>query len=50
MHAGLQIGFFELCALPLFTALSAVLPATLHMQNAAMDNYYRWLSQAEPRT
>lgn len=38
----MQVGFFEVVALPLFGTMAKVLPAAQHMLRAAQDNYSRW--------
>lgn len=41
----LQVGFFELVALPLLTQMTAVLPGAQAMLDKANKNYLMWRAQ-----
>ena len=40
----LQVGFFEICAMPLFRSYVELLPAAQPMLDAVKANYNKWLS------
>ena len=41
-----QVGFFEIVALPLFSAYTAMIPASKPLLDAAMSNYHFWHASA----
>lgn len=44
----LQVGFFEICAMPLFRSYVELLPAAQPMLDAVKTNYNRWLGMHNP--
>ncbi len=46
MSYAVQVGFFEIVALPLFSAYTSMLPAAKPLLDAAMSNYHFWHSTA----
>ena len=44
----IQVGFFEVVALPLFQAIVAIAPCAQHMLDAANDNYCMWRDSIQP--
>ena len=44
MNCPAQIGFFEIVALPLFSAYTSMIPDSKPLLDAAMSNYQFWHS------
>lgn len=44
----LQVGFFEICAMPLFRSYVELLPAAQPMLDAVKTNYNKWLGMHNP--
>lgn len=43
-----QVGFFEVVAMPLFRSLVAVVPGAQPLLDAASDNYFIWRAGGKP--
>lgn len=44
----MQVGFFEVVAMPLFRSLVAVIPGAQPLLDAASDNYFIWRGGGKP--